>query len=258
MIKRPLVSVILPVNKNNPHLEEAIQSIKNQTYKELELIIIANNCEDTFYSLLLKYQDQKTKIIRTSIKYLPFSLNLGVHLSQGEYIARMDSDDISVLDRIEKQVKRFLNTPELSILGSNVEYINEASEFIGYSNYPLDHSSIVNSFPFRCNLAHPTIMVKKEVVTTLGGYMYGSLSEDYDLWIRASRHGNFKFSNIDEPLLKYRIHKGQATNKSNAYNIFAFDSSLKIREFLLNGNVQYLLGAARGFFAFIYVRFIKK
>ncbi|EFF2259628.1 glycosyltransferase family 2 protein, partial [Escherichia coli] len=100
----PVVSVILPVNKKNPFLDEAINSILSQTFSSFEIIIVANCCTDDFYNELKHKVNDKIKLIRTDIAYLPYSLNKAIDLSNGEFIARMDSDDISHPDRFTKQV----------------------------------------------------------------------------------------------------------------------------------------------------------
>ncbi|MBN3069736.1 MULTISPECIES: glycosyltransferase [Pectobacterium] len=258
MINHSLVSVIIPVNKHNPFLKEAIESIQNQSYSNIEVIIIANGCSDLFFNSLQEFSDEKTKIIRTELSFLPFSLNLGIHIANGEFIARMDSDDIADVNRIAKQVAYMIAHSDVTVIGSNVKFINEHGIITGMSDYPTSHRNIKKRMMYNCCVAHPTVMMRRDVIVKAGGYMYGSLSEDYDLWLRLLQDKNVVFHNIKEPLLQYRIHANQATGKKSLYKIFIYDLCLKLRFFLLYPNVSYFLGCIRGFLSYIYCRYIKK
>ncbi|AYH06445.1 glycosyltransferase [Pectobacterium parmentieri] len=258
MINNPLVSVVIPVNKHNPFLKEAIESIQNQSYSNIEIILIANNCSDCFFNSLQEFSNEKTKLIRTDLSFLPFSLNLGIHIANGEFIARMDSDDIADVDRIAKQVVYMRAHSDVAVVGSNVKFIDERGIITGMSDYPISHRNIKRRMRYNCCVAHPSVMMRRDVIVKAGGYMYGSLSEDYDLWLRLLQDKNVVFHNINEPLLQYRIHANQATGKNNLYKIFIYDLCLKLRFFLLYPNVFYFFGCIRGFLSYIYCRYIKK
>ena len=255
-----LVSVIFPIHEDNCFLKQAIDSILFQSYSNLELIIVANGCSQEFLNKLidLERNNKKLKLIKTDIRYLPFALNLGVYFSQGEFIARMDSDDISHLNRIESQVTFLLNNKDIDIVGSNVNYINENDKVFGQSNYHLKNEGIRSKMYRRVQLAHPSVMFRKKIFQDNGGYMFGTCAEDYDLWLRLMRDKNIKFANIKESLVDYRIHSFQATNKKNSKKMFAYDFSLKFREIILEFKFKLLIGLISSFSDFIYMRFFKK
>jgi glycosyltransferase involved in cell wall biosynthesis len=242
---RPLVSILLPVDRSHPYLEVAIRSILNQTYRHFELIVIANGCSDDAWQGLQRFTDCRVMLVRTRLHSLAFALNLGIHVAQGELIARMDSDDISDITRIERQVHHFEVNPSLTVLGTQYDLIDFAGNSIGKGpDLPSTNETIRRRLPFRCALAHPTVMFRKTAIEMIGGYAYASPSEDYDLWLRLSRNKDVVFASIPEALFKYRVHEDQETGIANCVRIFVFDFTLKIRESLLTKRPVLLAGAA--------------
>lgn len=237
---QPLVSVIIPVNKDHPFLEDAIISIKNQQYKNIELLIVANGCSDEFFLSLQNHVDLTTKIIRTNIRHVVFARNLAIHHSLGDYIAIMDSDDISDPCRISEQLNFFYERPDTTIVGSNVFYIDEHGAVNGQSSYPLESEEILKALPNWNCLAHSTIMAKKDFFERMGGYMYGIFGEDYDLWLRA-KNDSCIIRNIEKCLVSYRVHTSQASSQKNRETNIAYDLSLRFRDFLIKGNIKLIL-----------------
>lgn len=260
MLIKPLVSIILAVNKDNEFLEKAIESILNQTYDNFELIIVANGCDESFIDKLQKISEMDMRIFiqNTRIRYLPFALNLGIHHSKGEYIARMDADDISHPARIERQVEYMLSNQNVGVVGSNVNFMDKNGHIFGCSNYKLDNYEIRQMAYNRSPFAHPAVMFKRALFERVGGYMLGAYSEDYDLWIRMIRDKEIIFSNIPESLLNYRIHGDQATSTSNARKIFAYDFSLKLRELLLDFDFRMFRGIFVTFAHYLYAKYVRK
>ncbi len=207
MIKSPKVSWIICTNSHNDHLCSAIESCLNQTYKDFELIIVCNgnNSKELAIFLTSLYQNNsKVRIFNTNIKYLIFSLNLAIHYSRGEFIARMDSDDISVANRLEIQVAYLDLHKHVDVLGSNFIVIDSKSEQLSLSKLPLEDSKIKKSMYYSNPICHPSVMMRREVLCSLGGYGGGLLAEDYELWVRLVIRGNINFANLDEPLIHYR------------------------------------------------------
>lgn len=234
------VSVIMPVNKSNPYLFSAINSILTQTYNDFEFIIVLNGGDEQFKSeVYSKYLGvDKVRVISTEFYFLPFALNYAVQCSYGSVIVRMDSDDISEPTRIERIVSCFLAS-DYDVVYSNYFYIDECDNVLGISS--VDKKNLKRWLPFRCIIPHPTCAYKKNVLMQSGGYMYGVLSEDYDLWLRLVRQDDVKFYCLPEALLKYRVHDGQVTNKSNLFRIFIYDFSLKLRELFISKKSIYLV-----------------
>lgn len=223
-INRPLVSILIAINKDDGYFDEAVKSIIDQSYTNLEIIIVANNCSEFLWKKILTYKEIDSRIIPYRIKLggLAFALNYGIEKANGIYIARMDADDISCIDRIKKQVEFMLSHSEISILGTQIQYIDKHSKEIqkGRTKVPLKHNDIVNFLKMRCPFWHPTVMFEKERIIEIGGYRYGMYGEDYDLWIRAYIAG-LKFENLNEVYLKYRTHGNQMSSNNSKYSIVA-------------------------------------
>ncbi|MEQ2576104.1 glycosyltransferase [Mediterraneibacter faecis] len=214
-----LISVIMSTyNEPISMIEKSINSILMQTYPNIQLVLINDNPER------IELGNYLTQIANDSakIKYLAnkknmglvYSLNCGLRNADGDYIARMDADDISHLDRIEKQVK-YLKENDLDIIGSYVRTIDDYDNVLGSIKVPRDHNTIVRLYKYGSCLLHPTWFCKKEVFEQLNGYRNIYACEDYDFITRCIKLG-FKFGNIAFPLLDYRIRENGISVSSEA------------------------------------------
>lgn len=239
----PTISCILPVNKDEGFLTDAVRSILEQTYQDFELIIIANNCTDNVWRTVQSFKDPRIITIRCSIGQLPFALNLGIEKSQGKYIARMDADDLADPQRFQKQLTYLQAHPECDILGTNIETIDDKGDYVKYNRkfYQTDEE-IKRKLPISTPLYHPTIMFKKDFIIEVRGYAYEFYAEDYELWLRTRRLKKYHFYNLNEKLLKYRIHKNQATSSQADRMPFISEISLRYREFLITKEWLFLWG----------------
>jgi glycosyltransferase involved in cell wall biosynthesis len=210
----PLISVIMAVHHGEDYIEETIQSILNQTYTNFEFIIVANCSNDETIKQVHQFHDKRIKLYKTTICQLNFNLNYALSQATGEYIVRIDADDIAVPERFFKQVAYIAM---YDVVGSNVDYIDEHSNIIGFKNYPQKNENIRKNIYYKSVLAHPSVMYKKDVILKNSGYMGGKVSEDYDLWIRLMRDKSIQFYNIQENLTQYRIHPAQARGNNYAY-----------------------------------------
>ncbi|PSU50913.1 glycosyl transferase family 2 [Photobacterium frigidiphilum] len=228
-----IFSVILCVNEDNPFLDKAINSILVQDYDEFEFIIVANNCTDELYEKLkLSTKDKRIRLFRTIIGQLSFNLNFAINLSKGDYIIRMDSDDVSLPNRLSKCNDLVIH--KYDIVGFSVDLINEKDEIIGeqcLSGNKL--SNIMYKNPF----VHPATMIKRSFLVSCKGYLGGFQSEDYDLWIRAYRKGGVRTHFSEEKVLNYRIRDGQSRGNLLPYCEVA---SYFYRELLLHPNLNNL------------------
>ncbi|MEH8221899.1 glycosyltransferase [Aeromonas veronii] len=250
-----LVSVILPVYNCERFIGQAIESILNQTYKNLELIVIDDGSNDDSLSIINSYKyDVRLMVISRENKGLVFSLNEGISLANGKYIARMDADDISIIDRIEKQVSFFKRNNDVAILGSRTILIDESNQVIGRCHRPLSDIAIKSYFFYGSPLAHPSIMYnlnilsKDEVKYLKEDYP----AEDLGLFLRVSR--KHKIYNIKEPLLKYRV---TASGISNTNKRKQQDKSSQLRVSHFSGNekeVNFVLAIDRDTSLFSYFR----
>ncbi|WP_225911475.1 glycosyltransferase [Salmonella enterica] len=217
------------INRFDIYVMPAINSILNQTFKNYELIIIANGKDASEIATTLKGKintSQQVKVIETCIGQLGFSLNLAISQSNYDIIARMDSDDIAHPDRLEKQIT-YLEKNNLDLVGTAINLIDENDIFLGLRTYP-QKNEIFKKIIFKNPFAHPSVMFRKAFFLKHRGYSGGFNSEDYDLWLRM-RDSTPRWDNMEEPLLNYRIHSNSTQRSKLAYYECA---SYSLREFL--------------------------
>ena len=203
-----LVSVIMPVYNSERYLEDSIKSILNQTYKNFELIIINDGSSDSSEKIILSFRDKRIKYLKNKINQgLSSSLNTGLKVTTGEYIARMDSDDISHYDRLRKQVYFLEKNPDYGVVGSKYIILNEARiphELGGmdfWTNEEIKLSLFSNNVFVHGETIYRSVLIKKNNLEYNSRY---NPCEDYYLWIQMS--DKTKFFIIDEPLYSYMIN----------------------------------------------------
>jgi glycosyltransferase involved in cell wall biosynthesis len=210
----PLISVLMATYNDEPFLEEAILSVLNQTYANFEFIIVDDNSNDATVEILQKYVklDDRIKLVANDENIgLAGSLNKGLNLAQGEWIARMDGDDISKPDRFEIQMKYILENG-LIYLGTGVELINkETGKFIRHYQEPLTHGAIAWKLVYASAFIHATTIGRKDVILDVGGYNSNYRKyEDADLWRRLIFKG--ACANLPDSLYTYRTTFKPITN----------------------------------------------
>jgi len=202
--KTPIVSVVMSVYNAEDYLRPAIDSILNQTFKDFEFIIIDDGSTDKSLSIIKTYTDPRIILISRRNKGLTASLNEGIKKSKGRYIARQDADDVSIKDRLYKEVEYLDSHTDVGLVGSNYIHIDEKGEKTGARTNIFTHPSDLKACLVLCNqYGHGSIMMRRNVLDKTG--LYDSKvghAEDYDLWIRISRVS--KVANIEEPLFYYR------------------------------------------------------
>ena len=226
-------SFLMCINKKQPFMYAAINSMFEQNYNdEYEVIIIANNCSDDLWEELKNIvKDKKNCILeRTKIGQLAFNLNYGINIAKGDYIVRMDADDISNNKRLSLMEKKIELEKYPDVIGSCVELIDDKSNYISTLHLPLTNEDIRKKLIFKSPFVHPSTCIKKEIILKVGGYLGGYQSEDYDLWIRLARNKNVNFINIKDVILQYRITNEQSRGRKLPY---AEVVSHYMREFIL-------------------------
>ncbi len=204
-MKNPTISVIMPAYNAQEYIKEAIESILNQTYSDFEFIIINDGSTDKTEDIILSFNDPRIKYIKNSHNLgIVKSLNRAIDLAKGDYIARMDADDISLPHRLERQHTYMNSNPNVDICGSYMIGFGDRESII---KYPLTHQEIIVRFLFNNSMAHPTIFAKSRFYQEMKYEEIYKDAEDYALWVKACQ--KFKFANIDEVLLKYRMHEKQ-------------------------------------------------
>lgn len=204
------ISVLLPVYNGEIYLRDAIDSILCQTFKDFELVIIDDGSDDNTPKILADYllKDSRIRVFTNEINVgIEKSLNKGFFLTQGEYFARQDSDDISDCNRLMKQLCYLESHSEIGAIGTAVELIDSLGNKLGESRPPVDHESLELLFLFNNFMHHSTLMARRELIQKVGGYDETKVrAEDYDLWWRLSRQS--RLANLPELLLKRRIDDG--------------------------------------------------
>lgn len=215
----PKVSVVIPVFNAEKYLESSIESILNQTEKDIEVIIINDGSTDTSLEILnaLQKKDNRIKIISQENKGVIKSLNEAILNSKGDYIARMDADDISFPHRIEKMLD-YMEKHNLDLCGSSAVTINERGEEIGKITRPETKDEIMRFTILHNPFIHPSVMFRRSIIEKVGLYKNFKHAEDYELWTRIVF--KYKVANIQEPLLYYRIHENQITKRKNKHMVF--------------------------------------
>lgn len=210
MTKTPKISVVMAVYNTANYLAEAIDSILQQTFPDFEFIIIDDKSTDHTAQILEHFAAQDSRIIVVSNEKnigLPASLNIGLELAKGEYIARMDGDDISLPQRFERQVHFMDNHHNVGVCGTWTKIFGEIQS---HHRPPRDDAMIKSILFFGSSLPHPTVFIRRELLQK-HNIKYDPtflVAQDYKLWVEASPYTTF--ANIQEVLLHYRSHSTQA------------------------------------------------
>lgn len=205
--ENPKISVVLPVYNAEKYITDAIDSILNQTVTNFELIIINDGSTDASLTILQSYQsmDARIRLFSRENRGLVTTLNEGIDLAKGEWLARMDADDIAMPQRFERQLQHLKQT-EADICGTWVTFFGTADKRT--IKHPISDDAIKISLLFGTVFAHPTVIMRTELIKDLRYDEAWENCEDYDLWERADRAG-WKMTNIPEVLLLYRQHDAQ-------------------------------------------------
>lgn len=234
-----LVSVVLPVYNCETFLEDSIKSILNQTYTNLELIIINDASTDNTKNIIKEFLniDSRIRYFENNINSgVSFSTNLGILKSNGIYIAKQDADDISLNTRIESQVRFFSQNPDIDLLTGKAIFFNNGNAKEWISGESLNQTQIKFKLFLCCPIMNPTLMIKKSFITK--NHLLYDLAfngpEDYDFFTKAILLGKiYSFSDI---LIKYRIHDSDTRlNHRSKVQRYKLDT-LKIRENYFKAN----------------------
>lgn len=215
-----LVSVLMCIYKEEvPVVSNAIESIRNQTYKDIEIIVLLDNPQYDEMQLYLKrlsLEEERMKYIVNPVNMgLIGSLNKGIHLCNGTIICRMDADDYAEPLRIEKQLEH-MRSHSLDLVGSYISLMDMQGNMLGEIRlFPTQHKYLCRYLKYASAIPHPTWLIKKEVYEALQGYRHIQHAEDYDFLIRLCIH-RYKMGVVPEPLLRYRINLKGTTQQNIA------------------------------------------
>lgn len=252
------VSVVMPVYNGAQYLQEAIDSILDQTFKDFELIIIDDGSSDDSLKIIQMNADKDKRIIfirNEQNSGICVTLNKGLDFASGEYILRMDCDDISELNRIEKQVSFMDRHPEIGVLGSKIQIFGESVNSYIF-DFDEDWKLCIADMIFATCMAHPAVIMRNEIIQKYKLRYDDKFRgmEDYYMWWQISKYA--KISNIQEPLLNYRKHSKQVTQKKiddkylNMTTLFLNERLNDLRIFLDEKQKQLILRYICGDFQF--------
>ena len=217
MKNMPLLSIIMSVYNAEKYLKESIQSILNQSYARFELIIIEDGSTDGSIEIIERFADERIRLIRhEKNRGIAVALNRGIREARGEWIVRMDADDVAMPGRLEKQLEYVEKNAGVDGLFTTVERIDESGKALPpweIDRECIDFRKIGEILPLKNCLAHPTAMIRAKLLKAQGYSAKVPGGEDYHLWLRLLSEGRI-LAKIDEALLRYRIHPRSITQQS--------------------------------------------
>jgi glycosyltransferase involved in cell wall biosynthesis len=222
-----LVSILIPARGDLEYFQYALKSIDDSKFYDFEVIVVDDGISAEKRIWIAEYFRSKTgyRLVQNSGSGIVDALNTGISHSSSTYIARLDADDCVSPDRLAMQVN-FLNAnPDVGVVGSQVTYINENGKTVGQSKYPSgyifkSHKSFKN-----CPIAHPSVMIRRDILEEVGGYLsllkHGGydLAEDFFLWLRISKTSSI--FNLQESLTYYRQHDTQVSSRKKEVTLIA-------------------------------------
>ena len=225
-MKKPKISVLMPVYNAEKFLKEAIDSILNQTFKNFELLIINDSSVDKSKKIILSYKDPRIRYFENKENLgVARTLNRGLKLTKGEYVARMDADDVSYPRRLEIEYNEIIKDNKVAIVASFYEVINENGKYLYKIEDAYLAEEIYYALQFRNCLGHPTVMFNKKIILDeFNGYQNRE-AEDYDLWLRVSK--KYKIIKIVKVLHQLRI--SDSSRVAQAYCKISNDAILIAR-----------------------------
>jgi len=214
--KKPLVSVLMCVFNAEDYLDEAIESILQQTFNDFEFIILDDGSKDRSLKIIQKHaaRDNRIQVISRENRGIIPSRNELLDASQGEYVAVMDADDVALPNRFNLQVQYLRSHPEVLGVGGNYQVIDSKGRFLTTFTLPETNDEIQKMMLVgHTAILHPTSMFRSKAIKEIGGYdPEYHLVEDLDLWLRLGEKG--QIANLNVPVLKYRLH-GNSISEQN-------------------------------------------
>jgi len=218
----PLVSVVLPVRNGGEYLGQAVDSILSQTFENLELLLIDDHSTDGASSSLDK-KDPRLKVFTSKGNGVVDAFNTGFKLGRGEYIARMDADDISLPDRIQCQLDYLVKHPSVDICGCCVEIFSDTGiqggleRYQSWLNSVREPEQVHQQIFVESPLPNPGLMYRHDAIQQLGGYRNNQWPEDYDLLLRADA-AHMRMGKPEPVLLRWREHETRLTHTDSLYD----------------------------------------
>lgn len=211
----PRITVLMTTYNGEAYLRECIDSVLSQTYRDFEFLIIDDCSADSTVDIIKSYKDSRVRLINNHKNLSQVrSLNVGLEKAVGEYVARIDQDDLMAKNRLRRQLDFLDKAPGITVVGTWGEVIGESGKVFERTRLPIRNAEILGSALF-CGyfLMHPSVMFRKDSVVSVGKYNESlPFSEDFDLWTRFLLK-KYKLANIPEFLTKFRYHKKSSSRQ---------------------------------------------
>jgi len=235
----PLVSVVMSIYNDGHYVSQAVESILAQSFRDFEFLIVDDGCTDNTREVLSRYRDDRIRLIvnEKNLGLAP-SLNKAIRHSCAKYIARQDADDISLPDRLEREIACLETQPDICIVGSSAIIISDSSVPKGHWSVPSEDVDLKWQLLFRNPFIHSSVMLRRSILERAGYYpddpqIFRAFVEDYDLWSRMNRID--RSTNFSTPLLKFRRHPTSASVRTHEQQMYQMDVIAK-------QNVCWILG----------------
>lgn len=214
VMKDPKVSILMSVFNGERYLKDAIESMLSQDFENFEFLIINDGSTDESEKIITSYTDVRIRLINNGKNIgLVSSLNKAIGLASGEYIVRMDCDDVSLKNRLSLQVKFMDNNKNIGASGSYYNLMYNGKKAV--ADFPLDQKEIKCYMLFNSPIAHPSAIIRRSLINEKQLFYRSEFihAEDYDLWSQISEYADL--ANVSDVLLNYRIHGNQITGNLN-------------------------------------------
>ena len=257
-MSNPLVTVIIPTYNRAKYIEDTIRSVINQTYKNLEIIVYDDGSTDNTKEIVESFKDKRIKYFWQKNSGMPaVPRNKAINHSSGEYIAFIDSDDLWLPNKLEKQLKEYEQNNNVGLVCTSIIQFNENDEWI--KNLELsDKDFTFKSLLFNSHVRLSSVLVKKSVLNDVGLFDENPIirvGEDYELWLRISK--KYKIKYIDLPLTRYRHHIGNISKKNfELINALKAVYSVLFNKKIINRKI-YELMIERMNYREMFIKFIK-
>lgn len=225
------ISVLMSVyNEKISDIEKSLNSMIKQTISDIEIIIVNDNpAREELKNYINSFHDERIIYIENGTNIgLAMSMNVAAKVASGEFLARMDADDISDVSRFEKTIN-YMQEHNLDYACTGYKFIDENDDFVEKNIRKFDNKTIDKLLPYCNPIHHPTVMMKKTCFDAVGGYRDFPCAQDYDLWLRLHDKG-YKVGIVEDILLLYRIRSGSVTNKKRVQQFYTQVYARKLSE----------------------------
>lgn len=206
MNNEPKISVVIPTYNKSQYLKEAIESVLNQTYQNMEVIVVDDGSIDNTREAIKSFDDPRVIYFFQENKGPAIARNTGIKKTNGKYVAFLDSDDLWLKEKLEKQVDFMEKNSEIGLLGTGCYEVTDKGRIIGKKIFPIKNKILQKDLIKYNPFIQSSVMIKKEVFDKVGLYDEKFReSEDYELWLRIAE--NCKIANLVEPLVMKRYYR---------------------------------------------------